>query len=134
MRSKRHAGVAITGLALALTICAPAFAKDTRKVHLTYGASLNGKQLKEGIYKVEWESHSPQVTVTFFDGKNAVVTAEGHWADRHSNSPTNAFVFDTGSDGARTLIEFQPAGSQQAIVFGEGTSTSQASESKSPTS
>jgi len=134
MRSKKHAGVGITGLALVLTICAPAFAKDTRKVHLTYDASLNGKHLKEGTYKVQWESHSPQVTVTFYEGKNAVATAEGHWAERNFTPPTNAFVFDTGSDGARTLIEFQPAGSKQAIVFSEGTSTSQATESKSPTS
>jgi hypothetical protein len=112
----------MTVLAFVLAIGVFAFAKDARSLHLNFDALLNGKELRQGDYRVQWESHSPQVTVSFLQGKNTVATAEGRWVDRDMTSPSNTVVYDTNPNGSRTILEIRLAGLKQAIVFGEATS------------
>ena len=119
MRNIRPLAVWAIGLALVLGAGVRAYAKNARTFHLDSDAFLNGKQLKEGDYRVQWESHSPTVTVTFLQGKHEVLTANGRWEDRNSVALGDTIVYDTNPDGSRKVLEIRLAGSREAIVFGE---------------
>lgn len=125
MPSKKSLVTSIVGLAFVLVIAVPAFAKNARSIHLGSDAFLNGNQLKEGDYKVQWESHSPEVSVTFSQKKSIVAAAQGRWVDRGVTYSSNTVVYDTNPDGSRTILEIRLAGLKQAIVFGEAASSSQ---------
>jgi len=124
MPSKKPMGIGIIGLALVLAVAAPAFAKNARMVSLGHDAVLNGTHLTEGVYKVEWESHSPELTVTFLQQKNIVATAEGRLVKRDVTYPADAIVYNTNPDGSLTIREIRLGGSKKAIVFGEAASAS----------
>lgn len=128
MPSKKAMGILVSGLLFTLAVGALAFAKNTCKLKVQYDAFVNGKQLKEGQYNLQWESGSPQVTVTFSRGKSVVATAVGRWEERDVDSPTNTILYDTNSDGSRTILEIRLAGSKQVIMFGDAASTTQTAE------
>jgi hypothetical protein len=119
MRNKRPLAVWVIGLAFLLGAGVRAYGKNARTFHLHHDALLNGQQLKEGEYKVQWESHNPTVTVTFLQGKHEVLTANGRWENRNSVADGNTIVYETNSDGSRKVLEIRLAGSREAIVFGE---------------
>ncbi len=125
MKSHLHFRHLTPVLAILLMASMSAFAKNSRDLKLVTPALLGGTQLAAGEYKVSWESHSPDATVTFTKGKNVVVTAHGKWVERDTPYNKNSVVYETNSDGSRTIIEIRFAGMKQAIVFGEPTSTTQ---------
>lgn len=107
----------IAVLAVALTVSAVAFAKQSRTVRLPYDASLNGTALTKGEYKVSWEQHSPEATVTVSRGKNVMATANGRWVDRDVRYRTNEVLYNVNPDGSRTILEIRFAGLNGALVF-----------------
>ena len=106
-------------LAILLVASASAMAKNSRSFNLTYPASLNGTKLAAGEYRVTWESHSAEVTVTFTSTKDVVATAQGKLVERDAKYDRNAVVYETNADGARIIMEIRFGGTKQAIVFGE---------------
>lgn len=95
-----------------------AFAKNSRTVRIPHSASIGGKQIPAGEYKVSWESHSADATVTFEAGKNVVATAQGKWVERGSKYDRNSVVYDKTSDGSESIVEIRFAGMKQALVLG----------------
>ncbi len=98
-----------------------ALAKETYKLNVAYAAALNGTPIAPGDYKVSWESHSANVTVTFraVKGGKVIATAQGKIVDHGVPYVRNAVVYDTQPDGSRSIIEIRIAGTSQAIVFSE---------------
>ncbi len=98
-----------------------ALAKDSRTLNVPYAASLNGTPIAPGSYKLSWEAHSPDVTVTFATGKgnNVIATAQGKIVDRGVRYQNNSVVYETKSDGSRAILEIRLAGMTQALVFAE---------------
>lgn len=96
-----------------------AFAKNSRTFKLNSPASLGGTQLSPGNYKVEWESHSPEATVTLRQGKSVVATVKGRWVERGAKYPADSVLYQTNADGSRSIMEIRFAGMSQALVFGE---------------
>ena len=97
---------------------ASAFAKNERQLAITSDASVSGKMLRAGKYKVGWVSHSPEATVTFYSGKEAVATVEGKWVDRGWEYKQNAVVYANQPDGSKSIVEFRFAGMSRALVLG----------------
>lgn len=112
-------GISVLALALALSATTPAFAEQTRNVTLRYDMSLLGTSLAAGRYTISWESHSAMATVTVSRHKEVLTTVEGKLVERGKKYERNGVLFDTDADGTNTIREIRPAGSSQAIVFGE---------------
>src|SRR5689334_17607703 len=107
-------------LAAVLVAGTPVIAKQSRTVRLPYTALLSGKVLAKGEYKLTWEQHSPEATVTVTQGKDVVVTAQAKWVDRDANYLTNEVLYTLDSDGSRTIKEIRFAKLKGALVFQPG--------------
>jgi len=120
MKLKYGLGSLISVLVVAFVGSTPVFAKQSRTVRLPYAASLNGTPLATGEYKVSWEQHSAEATVTVTQGKEVVATAPATWVDREERYSTNQFLYNINPDGSRTILEIRFAGLKGALVFHKG--------------
>jgi hypothetical protein len=114
-------GLASTFLVAAALLVAtmPAVAKNARRLTVSRAAMLNGTPIPPGVYKVSYQTHSPEATVTFSTpkGGNVVATAEGRVVKRKTPYLYNAVIYDTNPDGSLSIIEVQFAGQKQVVVF-----------------
>jgi hypothetical protein len=110
-------------LVILVLSAASALAKNERRLNISNNASISGTMLRAGNYKVDWVSHSPEATVTFYSGKEAVATVKGKWVDRGSEYKQNAVLYENHADGSRSIIEIRFAGMKQALVLGSPEST-----------
>ena len=101
----------------------PAFAKDARNLNLAYPVVVGGSQIAPGDYKVAWEQHSPEATVSFMKGKKVLATAQAKWVERNVKYQRNSVVYDTAGDGSRRIVEIRFAGMSQVMVLGEASPT-----------
>ena len=119
MKFGRLVGRLTATLAILLMAALSAVAQNARTLKVPYSASVNGKQLAAGEYRVTWETQSPEATVNFAQKKEVVATVEGKWVDRDAKYEANAVVFSNNPDGSRTILEIRFAGLKGALVFGE---------------
>jgi uncharacterized protein YfaP (DUF2135 family) len=119
MKLGRSVGRLTVTLAILLMAALSAVAQNARTLKVPYSASLKGKQLAAGEYKVTWQTHSPEATVNFMQKKAVVATVEGKWVDRDTKYEANAVVYSNNPDGSRTILEVRFAGLKGALVFGE---------------
>ena len=113
------AGRITVTLAILLMAALSAIAQNARTLKVPYSASVNGKQLAAGEYKVTWQTHSPEATVNFMQKKEVVATVQGKWVDRDTKYEANGVVYSNNPDGSRTIMEVRFAGLKGALVFGE---------------
>jgi hypothetical protein len=66
---------------------------------------------------VNWETYSPEVTVTFVKAGDAVVKAEGKWVRKTTPYNYDAVVYKQNGDGSRTLLEIWFHGMNRAVVL-----------------
>jgi len=119
MKVGSFAGRITLTLAILLMATLSAVAQNARTLKLPYSASVNGKQLAAGEYKVTWETHSPEATVNFAQKSQVVAAVEGKWVDRDTKYGANSVVYSNNPDGSRTILEVRFAGLKGAFVFGE---------------
>jgi len=119
MSLRRTLSVAIAALALVVVSSATALPKDSRSVLVHYGATVAGTHVDSGSYKISWETHSPQATVTFSRGKKVVATAQGKLEDRGTRYAANEVVYERAADGSRAIHEIRFRDSSQVIVFND---------------
>lgn len=103
-------------IALALA-SSSALAKNARSLSLAYPVVVGGSQIAAGDYKVAWEQHSPEATVSFMRGKKVVATAQARWVERNLKYPRNSVIYSAGADGSRGIVEIRFAGMSQVMVF-----------------
>jgi len=117
--------LAVSALALLFVLAAaiPAMAKNSSNVDLRYAVVVNGSHLGAGQYKVQWETRSNAVTVTFAQKKNVLATTTGKLVDRGAKYQTTTVLYETSTDGTSTIVELRLAGMSQAIVLGEKSSS-----------
>ncbi|HMD84477.1 MAG TPA: hypothetical protein VKO18_07215 [Terriglobia bacterium] len=110
-----------TMIALAFTIAIGAQAKTkvTTSMFLHHDATIAGSHLASGKYNVQWQTHSPEATVTFLHGNKVVATAEGKVVDRGTKYGFDEVMYDQTADGARVVQEIRFKGSSEIIVFNE---------------
>jgi hypothetical protein len=102
-----------------------AVAQNTGTVKLFYSASLSGKQVAAGEYKVVWETHSAAAIETLTQKKEGVATVQGKWVDRDTKYEANSVVYSNNPDGSRSVLEIRFAGRKGALVFDEEAARSQ---------
>ena len=110
-----------------------AVAQNAGTVKLAYSASLVGKQVAAGEYKVAWETHSPEAVVTLTQKKKMIATVPAKWVDRDAKYETNSVLYSTNPDGSYTILEMRFAGRKGALVFGEEAPKSQLLPAKTST-
>lgn len=119
MRFRKSSSLTVVAIAVAVTVAAAAKTKSAKDITLHYDADVAGLHLTSGDYSVTWQTHSPQATVTFMQGKKVVATAEGKVVDRDSAYGSNEVVYGEGPGGKRQVQEIRFRGSSQVIVFNE---------------
>jgi hypothetical protein len=117
MKLRKLLGATIVALVSMATVGGKATAKDSHDLLVPYEASVAGRHIASGRYKVECQTHSPEATVTFSKENKVVATAEGKIVDRGETYTHNTVVYDEKPDGSRVIIEIRFRDSSQAIVF-----------------
>jgi hypothetical protein len=117
MSSPRPLGVGFLLIGVLAAGMSTAAAKNSRQLDILYPVVLNGTTLEGGNYQINWVAHSPEATVTFKQGKHVVATVEGKLEDRDRKFERNAVIYNTDSQGKRTISEIRLGGTNQAIVF-----------------
>jgi len=119
MRLAKTLSVTIVAMALFVAAGAAAKTKDLRTMVLHSNATVAGAHLASGTYNVQWQTHSPEATVTFMQEGKLVATAEGKVVDRGKKYPADAVMFDETGDGGRIIREIRFKGSSEVIEFNQ---------------
>jgi hypothetical protein len=102
-----------------------AYARQSRSFELAQPVSLAGTEIVPGVYEVEWQAHSPEVTVTLRAGKRTMATATGKWVERQVKYNRDALICQTGEGRLARVLEVQFAGKSQVLVLDEPASEAQ---------
>ena len=117
MRFRKSFGVLVVAMALVAVGGANAKPRDVKDVLLHYDATVAGSHLASGSYHVQWQTHSPEATVTFLQKGKVVATAEGKVVDRGMKYQSNQVVYAVAADGTRHVQEIRFQGSSEVIEF-----------------
>ena len=117
MKAGKYLGLTILALGFLAMAGASAMAANSKSIKLPYDATLDGTHLTSGTYNVQWDSGTPEATVTFKKGKEVVVTAKAKLEDRGHKYNDSSVMYSTGSDGSQTISEIRIAGSSEVLVF-----------------
>ena len=119
MKLRKTLSFTIVAMALFVAAGAGAKSKDYRNVVLHSNATVAGAHLASGTYRVQWQAHSPEATVSFLQGSKVVATAEGKVVDSGRTYPSSEVVYDETADGAHVIREIRFKGSSEVIEFNQ---------------
>jgi hypothetical protein len=117
MRLRTILSVTVVAMLFFVAAGAAAKPKDSKKILLHYDATVAGSHLASGRYNIQWETHSPEATVSFLQGSKVVATAEGKVVDRGRKYPYGEVMYTETTDGAHVIQEIRFEGSSEVIVF-----------------
>jgi len=103
--------------ALTIAVGAQAKPKDLKTLILRSNATVAGAQLASGTYTVQWQTHSPEATVSFSQENKVVATVEGKVVDRGAKYEYNEVMYDETADGGRAIREIRFKGSSLVVEF-----------------
>jgi len=119
MNLRKTLSVMIVAMAVIVAASAAAKAKESAEVILDYNATVAGSQLASGKYNIQWQTHSPEATVSFLRRNKVVATVQGKVVDRGTRYSSNQVVYSETDNGARVIRELRFGGSSEVIVFTE---------------
>jgi hypothetical protein len=121
MKHHRQFQVVVLGAAVLVLAVVSGFAKDAKTFVMPYAGLLGSARIEAGHYRVTWEEHSPEATVTVEteNGKDVVATVQGKLVERSAKYARNMVVYDSRPDGTQVISELRIGGSNKAIVFEE---------------
>ena len=93
MKLRTRLCATVVAMAFVVAVGAAAKAKDAKSVLLHYDVTVAGSHLASGSYDVQWQTHSPEATVSFMQGNKVVATVEGKVVDRGTTYLTNEVVY-----------------------------------------
>ena len=117
MKLTKTLSVTIVAMAFCVAVSAAAKTKDFRNVLLHYDASVGGSHLASGTYRVKWQTHSPEATVSFEKESKVVATVEGKVVDHGKKYLSDEVVYNESADGALKIREIRFKGSSEVIEF-----------------
>ena len=118
MNSRTFAIILMLALAILVGANGATYAQGSINLNISLPSSLNGTNIAPGEYRVRWDSHSPEITVTFNKGRKVIATADGKLVDRDTKYDHDGVVYRVNADGTHSIQEIRLAGKKQAIVFG----------------
>jgi len=137
MNIKKNLGMSALSVALLLASGISALAKNSESVTFSRDVVVNGTTLPAGKYTVQWETHSPEASITFLQHHKVVLSTEGKVEQRKSNyrsmtlnseganaERTNnynrvAVVYDTAPNGSMSLLEIRFPNTNKVLVFNQ---------------
>ena len=108
----------LAALVLAILLPAAALAEThTGSLNLPTSASLNGKQLEPGIYKVRWEGEGSSAQISILKGKATVASANANVVNRDRAERSNSVVFSSATDVQKNISEIRFEGKKTVLTF-----------------
>ena len=108
----------LAALVLAILLPAAALAEThTGSLNLPTSASLNGKQLEPGIYKVRWEGEGSSAQISILKGKATVASANANVENRDRAERSNSVVFSSATDVQKNISEIRFEGKKTVLTF-----------------
>jgi hypothetical protein len=119
MKVLKAVSLTIFAIAFIVAVGAAAKPKDAKNAALHYDASVAGSHLASGDYSVQWQTHSPEATVLFWQRGKVVATVEGKVVDRGKKYPADEVVYTEGGNGSRRIQELRFRGASEVIEFNQ---------------
>jgi hypothetical protein len=119
MKIVKAVSLTISALAFIVAVGAAASPKDSKRVTLQHDATVAGSHLAGGDYSVQWQTHSPEATISFWQKGKVVATAEGKVVDRGTKPPANEVIYSESANGTHRIQELRFRGSSEVIVFNQ---------------
>ena len=108
----------LAALVLAILLPAAALAEThTGSLNLPAAASLNGKQLEPGMYKVRWEGEGSSAQISIRKGKATVASANANVVNRDRAERSNSVVFSSATDVQKNISEIRFEGKKTVLTF-----------------
>lgn len=101
----------------AAAVPAAAGSKHTGGIELFEKATLNGKELPAGEYKVTWDGDGGDVKVAVLNGHNVIAEGRGRLEKRNVRSDANEAVTQRDGSGARVITELHFAGKKEVLIL-----------------
>ncbi len=117
MKLTKSLSVTVLAIACFVAASAASTARDVKSVLLNFNVTVSGAQLASGKYNVKWQTHSPEVTVSFMRGNKVVATVAGKLVDRGTKFTADSILYDETANGGRTIREIRFKGSSEVIEF-----------------
>jgi hypothetical protein len=119
MKSSKILGLAIFTAVLFSAVSMEAAREKSRNVLVPYDGTVAGTRLASGVYQVKCETSGANAKITFVLDRKVVATVEGQVVDRAEKYSDSQVIYDTKSDGTRTITEIRLAKPSQVVVFNE---------------
>jgi hypothetical protein len=107
--------IVLTAVAGMLFLSAGAFAQEKGKLSLTENVTVQGKTLKPGNYKLEWEGTGPIVQVSIIQGRDTIATVPATVVTEKDSNVADAYGTRKAADGSQSLEAFYPEGKKFAL-------------------
>ena len=107
----------IAAVAFIVTMSATAEAKISKTVLLTHDVTVAGSHLAKGDYDIQWQTHSPEATISIRRKGKVVATTEGVVVDRGTKYKSDSVVYAEAAGGGRLIQELRFNGSSAVVVF-----------------
>ena len=113
-------------LGLALVLASSAFAATKGSLELNRSITVNGTELKAGMYKVQWEGSGANVTLSILQGKNVLANVPARMVSLDAPAANSAAVTRENGDGTDSLAGVLFQGKKFSLELGEGSAGDQA--------
>jgi hypothetical protein len=107
--------IILTAFAGTLFLSAGAFAQEKAKLSLAENVTVQGKTLKPGNYKLEWEGSGPIVQVSIIKGRDTIATVPATVVTEKDSNVVDAYGTRKAADGGELLEAFYPGGKKFAL-------------------
>jgi hypothetical protein len=111
--------IVLTAVAGMLLLSAGAFAREKGKLYLTEDVTVQGKVLKPGEYKLEWEGTGANVQLSIIQGRDTVATVPATIVASQNSNVANACSTSTEADGSKSLGAYYPEGKKFVLELGQ---------------
>jgi hypothetical protein len=106
---------------LSVLLATGAFAADKGSLELNSPASIGGKQLAAGDYRLTWQGDGPTVQLNVLKGNKVVVTTRARVVNVDHPSERNESVVTQDGNGSRSLAEIRLSGRKYVLAIDEDT-------------
>jgi hypothetical protein len=113
----------MTAVAGMLLLSASAFAQEKASLSLSEDVTVQGKTLKPGNYKLEWEGMGPNVQVSILQGHDTLATVPATIVTEKESNNSDAYGTRKGADGSEMLAAVYPGGKKFVVQLAPKEST-----------
>jgi hypothetical protein len=119
MKLRKILGFTVVALFLLSSVSIEAARNKSQAVLVPYDGTVAGTHLESGRYRVTCETSGTSAKLTFMLDRKVIATVEGQVVNRSEEYSSNQVIYDTKSDGTRSITEIRFAHPSQVVVFNQ---------------